>query len=58
MANFERIDGDLRHFIDSQKVFFVATAAPKGRVNVAAKGMDTLRVLNPTGSYGCRHCKT
>jgi hypothetical protein len=47
MPKFERIDGDLRDFIDSQKVFFVATAAPKGRVNVSAKGMDTLRVLEP-----------
>ena len=34
-------------FIETQKVFFVATAAPEGRVNVAPKGMDTLRVLGP-----------
>jgi hypothetical protein len=47
MPKFERIDDDLRDFIDSQKVFFVATAAPEGRVNVSAKGMDTLRVLGP-----------
>ncbi len=34
-------------FIQSQKVFFVATAAPDGRVNLSPKGMDTLRVLSP-----------
>jgi len=32
-------------FIDAQPLFFVATAAPEGRVNVSPKGMDTLRVL-------------
>ena len=47
MPKFEHIDGDLRDFIETQKVFFVATAAPEGRVNVAPKGMDTLRVLGP-----------
>lgn len=34
-------------FIHSQKLFFVATAAPGGRVNLSPKGMDTLRVLAP-----------
>ena len=47
MPKFERIDGRSRDFIETQKVFFVATAAPEGRVNVAPKGMDTLRVLGP-----------
>jgi Pyridoxamine 5'-phosphate oxidase len=47
MPKFERIDDSLRDFIETQKVFFVATAAPEGRVNVAPKGMDTLRVLGP-----------
>ncbi len=50
----ERVQG----FIQRQKIFFVATAAPGGRVNVSPKGMDTLRVLgknevvwlNTTGS--------
>jgi len=45
-------------FIAQQPVFFVATAAAEGRVNVSPKGMDTLRVdapdrirwLNLTGS--------
>ena len=47
MPRFESIDDGFRGFIESQKVFFVATAAPTGRVNVAAKGMDTLRVVGP-----------
>ena len=34
-----------RTFIEAQKVFFVASAAPRGRVNVSPKGMATLRVL-------------
>jgi hypothetical protein len=33
-------------FIDKQKVFFVATAAPEGRVNVSPKGLDCLRIIN------------
>ncbi len=41
------ITGPLRDFITAQKLFFVATAAPQGRVNLSPKGMDTLRVLGP-----------
>ena len=33
-------------FIERQPMFFVATAAAEGRVNVSPKGMDTLRVLD------------
>lgn len=48
----------LIQFIGRQKIFFVATAAADGHVNVSPKGMDTLRVvdagrviwLNVTGS--------
>ncbi len=36
-----------RAFIEAQKIFFVASAAPEGRVNVSPKGMGTLRVLGP-----------
>jgi hypothetical protein len=35
-------------FIAAPHLFFVATAAPEGRVNVSPKGMDSLRVLSPT----------
>ena len=33
-------------FIEEQKMFFVATAAPDGRVNLSPKGLDTLGVLS------------
>jgi hypothetical protein len=36
-----------QQFIEQQKIFFVATAAPEGRVNVSPKGLDSLRVLSP-----------
>lgn len=47
-----------KSFVEGQKIFFVATAAPEGRVNLSPKGMDSLRVvganrvvwLNHTGS--------
>jgi hypothetical protein len=35
-----------REFIERQKIFFVASAAPAGRVNVSPKGLDTLRILD------------
>lgn len=34
-------------FIAAQKIFFVATAAAEGRVNVSPKGMDSLRIVSP-----------
>ena len=33
-------------FIRAQPIFFVATAAADGRVNMSPKGMDTLRVID------------
>lgn len=55
---FAGIGEQHRAFIETQHLFFVATAAPGGRVNMAPKGQDTLRVaganrivwLNLTGS--------
>lgn len=44
---YTAIKDDHRAFIEAQKMFFVATAAPTGRVNVSPKGMDSLRVLTP-----------
>jgi hypothetical protein len=46
----EAISPELRAFIETQRVFFVATApaGPDGHVNVSPKGMDTFRVLSPT----------
>lgn len=44
---FEALRPGHIEFVRSQKIFFVATAAPDGRVNLSPKGMDTLRVLAP-----------
>jgi hypothetical protein len=41
------ISNRLAEFIAAQHVFFVATAAREGRVNVSPKGLDGLRVLGP-----------
>jgi hypothetical protein len=45
-----QITDDLRTFIESQPLFFVATAplADDGRVNVSPKGLDTFAVLSPS----------
>lgn len=45
---YEAIDDELRAFVESQHVFFVATAplAGDGHVNLSPKGGDTLRVLD------------
>jgi hypothetical protein len=58
MATGQKLNGSLRAFILRQKLFFVATAAADGRVNMSPKGMDSLRIiddnrivwLNVTGS--------
>lgn len=42
---FPRVGLGHKAFIEAQKIFFVATAAPDGRVNLSPKGMDSLRVL-------------
>ena len=49
---FTEIKDSFRQFIEAQKIFFVGTAAPDGRVNVSPKGMDTLRVLGPNRVLG------
>ncbi len=41
-----RITNSQKTFIEEQPMFFVATAAVDGRVNVSPKGMDSLRVLD------------
>lgn len=45
-VQFPELSDELRRFIGEQKVFFVATAAPDGRINLSPKGQDSLRVLN------------
>lgn len=46
---FDAITLDLTHWIEAQRLFFVATAplAADGLVNCSPKGMDTFRVLGP-----------
>lgn len=46
MALGQKLNGTLRAFIERQRLFFVATAAHDGRVNLSPKGADTLRVLD------------
>ena len=43
-----RLNRTLTKFIQRQQMFFVATAAPDGRVNLSPKGMDTLRIISDT----------
>ena len=47
MATGSKLTGSFIRFIERQPLFFVATAAPDGRVNVSPKGLDSLRVLSP-----------
>ena len=42
----DKLNKSFTAFIAEQPLFFVATAAAKGRVNVSPKGMDTLRILS------------
>ncbi|TVZ56363.1 pyridoxamine 5'-phosphate oxidase [Lutibacter sp. Hel_I_33_5] len=47
MAKFtDKITSRVQKFIEEQKVFFVATAAKTGRINLSPKGMDSFRVIN------------
>ncbi len=41
-----KLNKSFRTFIEDQIMFFVATAAPEGRVNLSPKGLDSLRVLS------------
>lgn len=43
---FPSLDERLKSFIADQKLFFVASAANEGEVNVSPKGYDTLRIIN------------
>ncbi len=43
---FAAIDARHREFIEAQQMYFVATAARSGRVNVSPKGLDSFRILD------------
>ncbi|MBA4354093.1 MAG: pyridoxamine 5'-phosphate oxidase, partial [Novosphingobium sp.] len=48
MAEFaDRIAPEHEAMIGRQSVFFVATAAAEGRINLSPKGYDSFRVLGP-----------
>ncbi|MGL5012132.1 MAG: pyridoxamine 5'-phosphate oxidase family protein, partial [Paracoccaceae bacterium] len=46
MGQGTKLNPTLRQFIARQPLFFVATAAETGRVNLSPKGADTLRILD------------
>lgn len=43
-----QLNRSFRNFIKAQPMFFVATAAPTGRVNMSPKGLDSLRIVSDT----------
>jgi Pyridoxamine 5'-phosphate oxidase len=44
---YDALTPEIAEFIQSQTVFFTATAPEEGRINLSPKGMDTFRVLDP-----------
>jgi Pyridoxamine 5'-phosphate oxidase len=48
MATTVKLNRSLISFIDAQPLFFVATAAKDGRVNVSPKGLSSMRVVSET----------
>lgn len=44
---YDALTPEIAEFIQSQPVFFTATAPEEGRINLSPKGMDTFRVLDP-----------
>ena len=44
---FDALNDDHIAFITKQPMFFVATAAADGRINLSPKGYDAFRVLGP-----------
>ncbi len=45
---FASLKQDHIEFIGRQHLFFVGTAGAEGRINVSPKGLDTLRVFDPS----------
>lgn len=44
----DKLNPSFTKFIERQTLFFVATAAAEGRVNLSPKALDALRVISPT----------
>lgn len=53
MAAFkDSITPEIRAFMEKQKMYFVATAAKDGRINLSPKGLESFRILdNSTVAY-------
>lgn len=48
MAKFyAALTAELMDFIRAQRMFFTASAAAEGRINLSPKGLQTLHILNP-----------
>jgi hypothetical protein len=45
-TSWEVLNDKMRGFVESQKMFFVATAGRDGTVNVSPKGLDSLKVMS------------
>ena len=43
---YDHISKRIQKFISEQKIFFVATATDKSRINLSPKGMDSFRVID------------
>ncbi len=43
---YTELNRDIKGFIAEQRIFFVATAPEKGRINLSPKGMDTFRCID------------
>ena len=46
MATAKKLNQTLINFIKAQHLYFVATAAPDGRVNLSPKGCDSLHIVD------------
>ncbi len=44
----DKLNRSFKAFIEKQPLFFVATAAPAGRVNLSPKGLSSLKILSDT----------
>ncbi len=42
----DKLNRSFKSFIEKQELFFVATAASDGRVNLSPKGLDSLKIIN------------
>ena len=45
---FSQLSPELSAWVEQQHLFFVASAAPEGYINLSPKGQDSLRILSAT----------